>query len=153
MCTVADVAAAFPRINEANCEITSPESVLYNCIAWAANDTTRWWQPSDLGGYYWPSSALEADIDDFEGVFRAMAYEVCPDGRHEDGYDKIAIYADANSTPQHVARQLNDGRWTSKLGNWVDITHARAEDLENSDYGVVQIYMRRTAHLPGNVGD
>jgi hypothetical protein len=36
---------AFPRLSSENHHVTSPESRDYNCVAWAAEDTTRWWQP------------------------------------------------------------------------------------------------------------
>ncbi|HMD98104.1 MAG TPA: hypothetical protein VKM93_12350 [Terriglobia bacterium] len=37
----------FPNLNAGNHEITSAASRLYNCIAWAAGDTQRWWWPDD----------------------------------------------------------------------------------------------------------
>jgi hypothetical protein len=46
----------------------------------------------------------------------------------------------------YVARQLPDGRWTSKLGQLEDVTHATTDALEGSDYGEVVQFMKRTAH-------
>jgi hypothetical protein len=31
-------------------------------------------------------------------------------------FQKIAIYADAQNVPRHVARQVPNGEWTSKIG-------------------------------------
>ena len=44
------------------------------------------------------------------------------DGPLQDGYEKIAIYA-LDGEPTHAARQLDTGRWTSKLGKHEDIEH------------------------------
>ena len=43
----------------------------------------------------------------------------------------------------HAAVQLNDGRWSSKLGVHEDISHRTPESLESELYGVVNCYMRR----------
>ncbi len=58
-------------------------------------------------------------------------------------YEKLAIYADADGLPKHVARQLVDGRWTSKLGGWEDIEHEALEDLDSPDYGTSKMFMRK----------
>jgi hypothetical protein len=47
-----------PNLTERNYRITSPPSLEYNCVAWAAGDTDHWWQP----GVYWPT---EASGDDY----------------------------------------------------------------------------------------
>jgi hypothetical protein len=39
----------FPRLRTDNHRITSPSSSRYNCIAWAAEDSSQWWQP----GLHW----------------------------------------------------------------------------------------------------
>ena len=47
----------FPNLTDDNHEITSPRTIEYNCIAWAARNTKRWWQP----GAFWP---IESTRDD-----------------------------------------------------------------------------------------
>ena len=42
-----------------------------------------------------------------------------------------------------MARQLENGQWTSKLGNDIDITHPTVEALEDGEYGTAVQYMRR----------
>ena len=43
--------------------ITSPKDRAYNCVAWAAGDSVRWWEPGASGhivdgvSYYWPPLA------------------------------------------------------------------------------------------------
>ena len=45
----------------------------------------------------------------------------------ESSWDEIVIYGDEHGWPTHVARQLHDGSWTSKLGASEDIAHASVE--------------------------
>jgi len=60
----------------------------------------------------------------------------------EVGFEKVALFADAQGLPLHAARQLSDGRWTSKLGEQEDIEHA-LRDLEGVAYGNVALVMKR----------
>jgi hypothetical protein len=62
-------------------------------------------------------------------------YQVCSDGGLEPGVEKVAIYVDDFGIPQHVARQLPDGTWTSKLGKGEDIGHVSPESLAGDLYG------------------
>ena len=43
----------------------------------------------------------------------------------------------------HAARQLSDGRWTSKLGELVDIEHPDLADVAGGIYGQPNLYMER----------
>ena len=52
-------------------EITSNETEEYNCIAWAAHDTERWWWPG--AGVYWPSGVREEEtLDAFEEAYATL---------------------------------------------------------------------------------
>ncbi|MGK7932393.1 MAG: hypothetical protein AB4041_13310 [Microcystaceae cyanobacterium] len=55
-------------------------------------------------------------------MFQSFNYETCGYSNLEKGYQKIAVYT-LNNKPTHVARQLSDGAWTSKLGSSEDIQH------------------------------
>lgn len=132
----------FPGLRQSDYDITSKADGNYNCIAWAANDTTKWWWP---GEYYWPklvqfseSAALFA-----ETFCECLSYEECENGDLEIGYQKVAIYAVGGSV-KHMARQLPDGKWTSKLGQWVDISHALS-GVEGTDYGTVVRFLKKKA--------
>jgi hypothetical protein len=74
------------------------------------------------------------------------------DGNLEAGYEKIAIYYRPGTVDfLHVARQLSDGRWTSKLGRGEDITHNTVEGLEGvGAYGRVARFMRRSLSEEAN---
>lgn len=131
----------FPKLAPAGYGVTSEETVEYNCIAWAAGDSARWWWP--VKEYYWPSEApLEETLDAFAVAYRTLGYAACPDGTLEAGFEKVALYADATGTPTHAARQLENGRWSSKLGELEDIEHT-LEGLEGAAYGVPRLFMKR----------
>lgn len=71
-----------------------------------------------------------------------MGYELCGNGTFMPNFEKIAIYVDNNGKPQHAARQLQNGLWTSKIGVDVDIEH-ELHGLENSRYGNVRSILKR----------
>lgn len=114
----------------------------YNCIAWAVGKTDAWWWPSGDLLDYWP---IPLDADDPEGVeqfakaFKTEGYDECKDDSFVDGYEKIALYLDATG-PTHAARQLPDGKWTSKLGKMEDIEHDTLTVLEGKSYGKAKVY-------------
>jgi hypothetical protein len=60
----------------------------------------------------------------------------------KEGYERIALYASADGVPTHAARQLRDGRWTSKLGRCEDIED-QLRDLQGENYGAVVHIMKR----------
>jgi len=79
----------FPRLTPDNHRITSPATSDYNCVAWAAGDTGRLWQP----GVYRPVSVETYGPEALEKAFRALGYEPCSDGSPEPGFEKVALYA------------------------------------------------------------
>lgn len=131
----------FPRLTDDNHHVTSPETDEYNCAAWAVGDDQRWWWPTQTS--YWPGKRLNNTLEAFEEGLGLTGWEVCENAEVEVGYEKLAIYADTDGQPRHVARQLVDGRWTSKLGEWEDIEHEALEDLDSPDYGTAQMFMRK----------
>ena len=79
-------------------------------------------------------------------AFKEIGFDECDDGSLESGYEKIAIYGSALMYT-HAARQLADGKWTSKLGQLEDITHATPNDIAGGDYGEVVQFMKRKLDL------
>jgi hypothetical protein len=61
--------------------------------------------------------------------------------------EKIAIYGDGFAF-KHVARQLESGSWTSKLGKLADIEHRELQWLAGEAYGVVMLCMSRARPHP-----
>jgi hypothetical protein len=134
--------ADFPNLVPQSFEVTSNRSPFYNCIAWAANDTENWWWP-DIKDSYWPPGVPRVEtLDAFEAAYGTLGYKRCDDGTLEDGFEKIAIYENADG-PQHAAPQLSDGRWTSKLGPDEDIAHNTLDGVAGQLYGQPVRYLRR----------
>ena len=100
-----------PNLSEFN--ITSEPSEEYNCFAWALGDDSGWVDPTVNYAQWMESVSNESPLDSVVELFREAGYELCGDGILEEGYEKVAIYA-KNGEPTHAARQLGDGRWTSK---------------------------------------
>ena len=133
---------AFPLLSADNYRVTSPASRHYNCVAWAAGDSQRWWWPDEQEVGFWPAGVpREQTVDAFVRAYRTLGFEVCQDAALEHGFEKVAIYA-LDGRPTHAARQLPGGRWSSKLGAQEDIEHER-EALDGPVYGSVVAVLRR----------
>jgi hypothetical protein len=131
----------FPLLTVFNHRVTSPAAKTYNCIAWAAGASDRWWWPDGVN--YWPPGVpLKTTLAAFKQAYETLGYQECADSQFERGFEKIAIYW-LNGSVKHAARQLSNGRWTSKLGSEVDIEHNEPGSIERSSYGFVAAYMKR----------
>jgi hypothetical protein len=136
-----DLERLFPALDSSRYAVTSPEDIRYNCVAWAVKDTDRWWWPDEDS--YWPEGiARDESIAAFVEAFRDAGFVPCDDSHLEEGCEKIAICSAPDNIPTHVARQLQSGLWTSKLGQLQDIQH-RLEDLIGTVYGRCQHFLRR----------
>lgn len=139
-----EIEASLPILRNSGYSITSPATVEYNCIAWASGDTGAWWWPDPMNLYYWPPTIpRENTLETFIKAYELLGYDICKDSNYEEGFEKIAIYVDGDRKPTHTARQLNSGRWTSKLGRLEDIEHTTLDGLCNSVYGTVAVFMKR----------
>lgn len=133
----------FPNLNGGNSRVTSNADSTYNCFAWAGHYTDRLLDPYKPLGY-WPSDIPpKATLNNFTKVYEADGWLRCESPDVEAGYEKIAIYTDRRGLPLHAARQLESGRWTSKLGEAEDIEHDSLQVFDGSIYGVPARYMHR----------
>ena len=133
----------FPMLQSSAYKVTSPATIEYNCIAWAAGDTETWWWPDPFDQYFWPSGILrEETIDAFVKAFEFLGYTICRDANYETGYEKVAIYAKLDGRPTHAARQIDSEKWTSKIGGLEDIEHG-INSLSGDIYGEPIVYMKR----------
>ncbi len=122
---------------------TSPQTPRYNCIAWACEDSKRWYWPDKNKVYFWPKDVpREETVDAFIKLFEKLGYSKCGDGSFEKGLVKVAIFVDNNNKPTHAARQLITGQWTSKLGREFDIHHT-IPSMENGKYGKAGQYLQK----------
>lgn len=84
-----------------------------------------------------PSRILrKKSLDAYKKAYGSIGYKTCQDAKHEKGFEKIAIYAKINGEPTHAARQLNQSKWTSKLGKKEDIEHA-INGLDSKDMALL----------------
>ena len=133
---------AFPSLAGSGYTVTSAASENYNCIAWAAGENDRWWWPDSMSDSYWPTGIpREETLASFVAAYGTLGYELTSSAELEGGVGKVAIYA-RSGLPTHAARQLSNGRWTSKLGRGEDIEHA-LPDLVGGTYGDVAVIMAR----------
>jgi hypothetical protein len=145
---------ALPVLKNKDYTVTSPKTTQYNCIAWAAEDDTRWWQvptPMPIGGYkfYWPPELSQVhSLDNYVKAFETRGYMVCADDPSQEArVEKIVLYAwPGDDGCSHAARQLTSGLWVSKCGKLHDIEHATPYDITGGPgvgYGDVVRFMSR----------
>jgi hypothetical protein len=122
----------FPKLLRGRYSITSGRTKRYNCIAWALGHDDAWWEASPDG--YWPKGVrgdgtVEAAIELFQSF--AFTCTFLGDVGLEKEVLKVAIYGDEEGYT-HVARQLPNGRWTSKIGKLQDIEHDSLDALTSA---------------------
>jgi hypothetical protein len=98
-----------------------------------------------VAGYFWPDGVSRGmTIADFVAAYATFGYSVCEEGSLEAGFEKIALYSRGDYV-DHAARQLPNGRWTSKLGlDGEDIEHDSVEVVAGGVYGTQITYMNRS---------
>ena len=137
---------AFPNLASEGFEIVEQPSERYNCIAYAADDTSKWWWPDGIN--YWPPWAtLDDRMESLKEVFAGLGYEQCQNSDAEEGYQKVALYGFQDRFG-HAALQMPDGRWRSKMGQGPVIEHRSPESLSAGMYGDSTAYMRRALQMP-----
>jgi hypothetical protein len=145
-----DLKAIFPTLEgDPSFRISSDACTSYNCVAFAAGDTQRVWEPMGStaltpAGTYWPPGVVAlSTVSAHVAAFESIGYELCDSLAFEDGYEKIAIFTQVNGTPVHAARQLGPNLWTSKIGAAEDIEHESPDRLAGTWYGQPAVFLRR----------
>jgi hypothetical protein len=141
---VEHIKVLFPKLQTAPFRVTSVRDPIYNCIAWAAGVTNDWWWPlENPEEAHWPDGVPRLrTLEAFRAAFAILGYSVCLSEELEQGFEKVALFANVTGLPTHAARQLPTGHWTSKLGKGEDIEH-ELHDLEGDLYGRVAVVMKR----------
>jgi hypothetical protein len=132
----------FPGLKPGTYKIIGSASVHYNCIAWAVGKRDAFWWPDKALKRYWPPDIPLADtLDAFVQLFRSLGYETCTNPSFERRFEKVAIFVKGQNVT-HAARQLGNGRWSSKLGMSELIEHDLGA-IAGETYGDVQQIMQR----------
>jgi hypothetical protein len=79
-------------------------------------------------------------------AFATLCYGPSSGEDFEPGFEKVALFARGN-VPTHAARQLANGRWTSKLGLREDIEHD-LHAVSGDAYGAVVLVLKRLIAQP-----
>jgi hypothetical protein len=137
----------WPNLAQSGFEFKSVETTSYNCVTWVNKiQTDRVDYSHDEEGnpqideYFYSA-------EPYIKYFKEHGFEICDNSDLEDGFEKIAIYK-KNNDFKHVARQLPNGKWTSKMGDFEDIEHTTLEAVEGYLYkfytfGKVSFFMKR----------
>ncbi len=137
--------ALCPRLTDDNHRVASGQCDFYNCVAWAAHTTIWYIWPDDDKQFAWPPDMPRGEnVANLVNFFIRLGFRQCRSMHLVHGVEKIAIYVDSDG-PQHVARQLANGKWASKLGELADIEHVDAKDIGGGEFGEVAVVMERTA--------
>lgn len=132
----------FPKTFEEPFIHTSPIDPNYNCIAWAANDNTKWYEPDPYGFYFWPQEVnREYTTEAYINLYEYFGFIRCDNGELEEGYIKVAVF-EKNGVPTHACRQLLDGNWTSKLGKNIDVQHS-LNNIQEGTYGNIIQFLKK----------
>ena len=68
----------FPNLRTSTFCKTSEATSEYNCVAWAAGETDRWWWPDSTRKKFWPRKARrEVTMEAFVEAFQSLGYEQC----------------------------------------------------------------------------
>lgn len=132
----------WPHLPDGSFTKTSEPNKYYNCVAFALGDFENWHDSTRYGK--WDDRApRDGRAESYAKYFELNGFELCDGFDPEDGFEKVAIFGDANGDFTHVALQLPDGRWKSKLGQLEDISHADLRSISDGDYGTVCYFMKR----------
>lgn len=101
-----------------------------------------------MGRYWWPRGVpFEESREAFTAMLESRGFEQCENGSLEAGFEKVVLYGKDRTNkpvmPTHVAKQLPDGKWSSKLGTNIDITHSTVDALCGPDYGSILSFFKR----------
>jgi hypothetical protein len=107
-----------------------------------ANHRAAGWPRLGFDGVSRKASCQTMSLENSFPNLRKQGYQITsPHSLEYNGFDRVAFYA-KDDCVTHAARQLANGRWTSKLGCDIDVEHD-LPGLEGSVYGYVVQILRR----------
>lgn len=133
----------FPNLWGGGYAVIGPPSDQYNCIAYAAGDTSQHWEDDNPNSYWHPDAKRGTTTADLAVLFRKLGFKKCGGPRLEPKYQKVALYG-KQVLWTHAALQTSNGRWRSKLGKEGElIEHGTPDDLIGDEYGRPYMYMQK----------
>jgi len=132
---------SFPNSYKEPFEITSSETPDYNCLAWALNDNSKWYESDD--DYFWFNDiARDNLLTTIQKIFENLGFHQTNFAKYQIDYERIALFSIDNNECSHLARQIDEDKWTSKLGSSYDVNHS-IKSIENGIYGNAVIFLER----------
>ncbi len=136
----------FPQLRSLGFKRTS-EPAYYNCVAFAVGDDKRKWWPGEYHPFwkddYWPHGVPnDESLVAFVQALATVQFVPCADENMEEGMEKVVIYGHGENEVRHMAKQMDDGTWRSKLGEDEDIEHTLA-GLAGPFYGRILAFLKR----------
>jgi hypothetical protein len=133
--------AQFPNSFSEPFSITSAETPQYNCVAWALDDMENWWEADEdylwLDHLHWDNS-----LSTMQHFFQHFGFDPIDKPNFNNGIEKIALFSENGINCTHVAKQLPNNIWTSKLGVSHDVTHTLSA-MEKGIYGDVAMILQK----------
>lgn len=136
----------FPNLHFRPYYLKSPYNPAYNCLAFAVDREDLFMNASEVKGYHWPPGMRQNSMQAWVEIIESYGFALCENGDHEIGFEKVALYADADGIPQHAAKQRRNGMWASKMGNWEDIEYPHLDALNGEAYGIPVKFFKK--HRP-----
>ena len=131
----AELEDCFPRLVGCEWSVTGEATNGYNCIAWSVGETNRWYNPSDIDGYYGDGDGRLTVVEMDAFYFEKKGWLPTEAG---DAEVKAVFYSG-----YHGARRKDchcgSGHWMifeSKCGSAPRIEHVR-DQLNGSVYGAI----------------
>lgn len=148
-----ELSYVFPDLrDDVNFEILSPETPVYNCIAWAMRFDDRWVDVEVGPGCWWPDGVERSmSPNALVHAFEAVGFVVCDDEHFEEEFNKVVLYKNERTNQwTHAARVVSESKEHSKFGQSWDGTHSHdvlsrtAQGCESLSYGVAYAFMKRS---------
>ena len=83
----------------------------------------------------------------FVKAYEALGFRLAIGDALVEGLGKVALFGidvpDGATVPTHAALQLETGQWTSKLGDFEDISHDTVDGVSGPIYGKPFFYLER----------
>ena len=145
---------SFPNLaTDPNFTINSPQTIGYNCIAWAMGFNGRWVQSVNTAGLtidlkyvWWPPEVPQSQKPDaLIEAFKKLGFELYNSWEYDNRYDIAVLYAN-NGEWTHASRLIGTNLEHSKFGESWDAIHSSGV-FHGSMYGDAYAIMRRPRGL------